>query len=161
MNTPRAKKTALAVDYSSITTSQTGPTVGGYGHPDQLVQAIMEMQKSLGHINASITSLTKSVDTTKAKVESFGDVNASFTFLTKSVDNLRTKVDDLVKWKNVIFGGVLVGGALISSFAYLITKASDYVTVKAPSVQIIRTPSVLSPQVASLKGFIPSAKSGR
>jgi hypothetical protein len=129
MSPAQTKKSQPAVDEAPATVPQTTPTaIGGYGHPEyQFVQAIMEMQKSLGEINASIASLTKSVESTK------------------------TKVDDLVKWKNMILGGVLVGGALISGFAYLITKASDYITVKTPSAQIIQMPYAPSPQIAPLK----------
>jgi hypothetical protein len=129
MSPVHTKKFHPAMDEAPATVPQTTPTaIGGYGHPEyQFVQAIMEMQKSLGEINASITSLTKSVESTK------------------------TKVDDLVKWKNMILGGVLVGGALISGFAYLITKASDYIAVKTPTAQVIQMPSVLSPQIASIK----------
>lgn len=58
---------------------QTTPKGIGYGHPEfQFIQSIMEMQKSLGEINASIQALNKTVDSTKSKV------------------------DELVKWKHMI-----------------------------------------------------------
>ena len=91
---------------------QTVPTIG-QGHPEyHFVQSIMEMQKSLGQINASIESLTKTVDSTKSKV------------------------DDLVKWKNMIFGGAIVLGVLGSLVGFFVTKFSSYVTIKAPEEQV-------------------------
>lgn len=84
----------------------------------------MEMQKSLGEINASITDLRKSVDGTKAKV------------------------DDLVAWKNKILGGVIAVGALVSVLAFVIGKFSDYVTIKTPS----QPPSVMQTPQGSQKG---------
>ncbi len=49
----------------------------------------MEMQKSLGEINASIQALNKTVDSTKSKV------------------------DNLVNWKNMIMGGAITLGFLL------------------------------------------------
>lgn len=63
----------------------------GYGHPEyNFIQSIMEMQKSLGEINASIQALRAVVDSTKSKV------------------------DELVKWKHMIIGGAITIGFLAS-----------------------------------------------
>jgi hypothetical protein len=68
---------------------ESTPRRVGYGHPEyNFIQSIMEMQKSLGEINASIQALRVSVDSTK------------------------TKVDDLVKWKHMILGGAVTIGFL-------------------------------------------------
>lgn len=62
----------------------------GYGHPEYaFVQAIMELQRSLGEINASLQSLRVTTESTKAKV------------------------DDLVKWKHMILGGAVTLGFLM------------------------------------------------
>lgn len=100
-------------DEAPATVAQTTPAGIGYGHPEyHFVQAIMEMRGTLGEINLSIKALEKSVESTKSKV------------------------DDLVQWKHKILGGAFVAGALISVFVFLLTKASDYVTFKAPEVQL-------------------------
>lgn len=122
MSATRANNSGTTADEAPATVPQTTPTGIGYGHPEyQFVQSIMEMQKSLGEINASIASLGKSVESTK------------------------TKVDDLVKWKNMILGGVLVAGVLISGFSFLIAKVSDYIMIKPSAVQIIQAPPVTPP----------------
>lgn len=62
----------------------------GYGHPEfHFIQAIMEMQKSLGEINASLASLRTITEGTKAKV------------------------DDLVRWKHMILGGAVALGFVL------------------------------------------------
>jgi cell division protein FtsL len=63
-------------DESISTIPQTPPTSIGYGHPEyNFIQSIMEMQKSLGAIESSISvqtaqisSLKNSVDTTKVSL---------------------------------------------------------------------------------------------
>lgn len=122
MNATCAKTFESASDEAPATVPQTTPTGIGYGHPEyQFVQSIMEMQKSLGEINASIKALSKSVDSTKSKV------------------------DDLVKWKNMILGGVIVAGVLISGMAYLLNKASDYITFKNPAALSLQAPPPTQP----------------
>lgn len=85
------KPTDQVFDEAPASVAQTTPRSIGYGHPEyQFVQSIMEMQKSLGEINASILALTKTVDSTKSKV------------------------DELVTWKNMVFGGAITLGFLIT-----------------------------------------------
>lgn len=92
---------------------QTTPTGIGFGHPEfHFVQAIMEMQKSLGEIKASIDALQKTTDSTKSKV------------------------DDLVKWKQMIIGGAVVFGAVCSGLGFFASKFSNYISFKAPSEQV-------------------------
>lgn len=99
-------------DEAPASIPQTPPPSIGYGHPEyQFVQSIMEMQKSLGEINGSIASLGK------------------------SVDSIKSKVDDLVKWKNMILGGAIATGAILSIILFILTKASDYITIKMPPIQ--------------------------
>jgi hypothetical protein len=69
----------------------------GYGHPEYaFVQAIMELQKSLGEIKAEIHALQVMTDNTQSKVVTLGQ-----------------KVDDLVKWKHLILGGAVTLGFLM------------------------------------------------
>lgn len=122
MNAARTKPQNTMVDEAPASVPQTIPPSIGYGHPEyHFVQSISEMQKSLGEINASIKALEKSVESTKSKVE------------------------DLVKWKNMILGGAIVAGVLISGISLLLSKASDYVTLKAPLVQTIQAPQPTQP----------------
>ena len=84
---------------------QTVPKGIGYGHPEfQFIQSIMEMQKSLGEINASIQALNKTVDSTKSKV------------------------DDLVKWKHMIVGGAIVIGVILGATVTIGTKIFDNIS---------------------------------
>ena len=123
MNATRTKnQSVVADDDAPATVPQTTPTSIGYGHPEyHFVQSISEMQKSLGEINSSIKTLDKSIESTKSKV------------------------DDLVKWKNMILGGAIVAGVLISGFAYLLSKVSEYVTFKAPPTQTMQAPVAIQP----------------
>ena len=99
-------------DEAPASIPQTPPPSIGYGHPEfHFVQSIMEMQKSLGEINASISSLGK------------------------SVESIKSKVDDLVKWKNMILGGAIATGAILSIIFFILTKASEYITINMPSTQ--------------------------
>lgn len=124
--TDNRKHSSPPNDEAPASVPQTTPIGIGYGHPEyQFVQSIMEMQKSLGEINASITTLGKSVDSTKAKV------------------------DDLVKWKNMILGGVIATTAIISSLIFLVSKASDYITIKSPVNQTLQSPTIAEPSQAT------------
>lgn len=109
-------------DEAPASIPQTTPRSIGYGHPEyQFVQSIMEMQKSLGEINASIQSLSKTVDSTKSKV------------------------DDLVNWKNMIFGGAITIGFFLG-LAVTMVKLFEHVPVSPPyPPQTIQPPSALPP----------------
>lgn len=114
MSAARSKNPNAATDEAPATVPQTTPSIG-YGHPEyHFVQSISEIQKTLGEINSSIKTLDKTLENTK------------------------NKVDDLVKWKNMILGGAFVAGALISGFVFLLSKVSDYVTLKQPVSQTIQ-----------------------
>jgi len=122
MNATRTNNNSPKADNAPASIPQTTPTSIGYGHPEyHFVQSISEMQKSLGEINSSIKALEKSVESTRSKVE------------------------DLVKWKNMILGGAIVAGALISAFVFLLSKVSDYVTLKPPVGQTLQTPLTTQP----------------
>lgn len=104
-----ARQKVVIEDAAPASVPQTTPTKIGYGHPEyQFVQAIMEMQKSLGEVNASLATLNKTVDSTKSKVE------------------------DITAWKNKILGGFIVVGIFASFLTIVVTKFSDYITIKAP-----------------------------
>lgn len=108
------------------TPNVTSPAYGAGDHSFTL-QAIMEMQKTLGELKASI-------DTQKS-----------------SIDGLKTKVDDLVGWKNMSFGGAAVLGAIIAAFAFIVGKTWDYVSTKAPipqaTQQVVPAPPTLPQSV--------------
>lgn len=90
------------------------------GH-DFTLQAVIEMQRTLGQLDANISGLKG------------------------SVDGLKTKVDDLVAWKHKLVGGaavlVVVGGII----GWLIKGAADYVTLKVPA----QTSVVVQPAAAT------------
>lgn len=133
MNTPRAKQPKLKsvnekstrVDDEPPAVAQTTPKGVGYGHPEyHFVSAIMEMQKSLGEINSSISSLNVSLNSTKSKV------------------------DSLVEWKQWLIGGAVVGGLMMSAIAYIVTKAWDHIAIKAPThyySHVVPTPQYVQP----------------
>ena len=101
-------------DEAPASVPQTTPRSIGYGHPEyQFVQSIMEMQKSLGEINASILALTKTVDSTKSKV------------------------DELVTWKNMVFGGAITLGFLIT-IVIAVIKLFDHNPISPSLVQTIQ-----------------------
>lgn len=114
MNATRAKRQAeIASDESPAVVPQTTPKTIGYGHPEyQFVQAIMEMQKSIGEVKASVESLREAVNSTKSKV------------------------DTLVQWKNMIVGGAVVFGFVCSSLGFLFVKGWDYISFKNPAAQV-------------------------
>lgn len=88
---------------------------------DFTLQAVIEMQRTLGHLDANISGLKS------------------------SVDGLKGKVDDLVAWKHKLVGGaavlVVVGGII----GWLVKGAADYVTLKVPA----QTAVVVQPAQAS------------
>ncbi|MEQ1738763.1 MAG: hypothetical protein ABL884_02565 [Methyloglobulus sp.] len=123
MNQVPPKSDKESSDEAPASIPQTPPPSIGYGHPEfHFVQSIMEMQKSLGEINASISSLSK------------------------SVESIKSKVDDLVKWKNMILGGAIATGAILSIIFFILTKASEYITINIPSAQNHQElPTIASP----------------
>ena len=58
-------------------TPQTTPPTIGYGHPEyHFIQAIMELQKSIGELTATVQSLSKTIYSTEARMsELMGDFN--------------------------------------------------------------------------------------
>lgn len=103
------------------------PVQHGYRDHSFTLQAIMELQKSVGEMNANLQALKT------------------------SVDGVKGKVDDLVNWKHKIIGGAAVAGAIIAVLAFLATKAADYVSIKTPSTQV--TP--VSPPSQATQGKKP------
>lgn len=73
------------------------------------LQAIMELQKSVTEVNVSLQNLKSSVDSTKSKVE------------------------DLIGWKNKIIGGAIAVGVVCTLIGFAVSKASDYISIKAPT----------------------------
>jgi hypothetical protein len=87
---------------------QTTPSGLGAGLPnhDFTLQIVIELQKSIGELNAT-TQATKS-----------------------SVDGLKSKVDDLIAWKNRILGGAAALALVIAALGYVAGKVSEYVVLK-------------------------------
>lgn len=109
MNSNNSRQAGPPADETPASPPQMPPPNIGRGHPEyHFVESIMTMQKTLGQIDSSIQALTKSIDSTK------------------------TKVDALIEWKNRILGGVMVLGAVIALGGFLVSKFSSYVTIKAP-----------------------------
>lgn len=101
---------------------QTTPVAIHSGMADHsfTLQAIMELQKSVGELNSTLQSVRSSVESTKSKV------------------------DDLVNWKHKILGGAAVLAAVVATLGFLAGKVSDYVTFKSPNP----TPAVsIAPQL--------------
>lgn len=65
------------------------------------LQAVIEMQKTLGELTSNIQTLTKSVESNKSKV------------------------DDLVQWKNMILCGAIMIGAIVAVLACGIWRMCD------------------------------------
>jgi hypothetical protein len=99
---------------------QSTPSMLGMGMPghDFTLQAVMELQKSVGEMNANLQALKG------------------------SVDSIKTKVDDLVGWKHKILGGAAVLAVVVAALSFLMGKASEYVTWKSPAQQVA-APAVL------------------
>jgi len=105
-----ASRTKSGSDESTASVAQTTPTQIGYGHPEfYFTQTTSEIQKSIGELKASVDAMKG------------------------SLGGVERKVDALVAWKNMIFGGAIVLGVVVSSLVFLINKFGPYVTIKAPS----------------------------
>lgn len=100
---------------------QVPPTSVAIGLQDHsfTLQAIMEMQKSMGEMKSSLDAVKGAVDSVKSKVE------------------------DLVNWKHRILGGVAVAAAVIALAGFFVGKFWDYFTFKAPPTPSLQmaTPS--------------------
>ena len=105
-----ARKSALPPEQDAVASiPETTPSTA-YGAKDHsfTLQAIMELQKSMGELSATVNGMKS------------------------TLDGVKTKVDTLVAWKHAIVGGAVTLGVVIGMAVFLITKASDYVTLKAP-----------------------------
>ena len=108
--------------------------MGPHGY-DYTLQAVMDLQKSVGEINATLAAVKS------------------------SVDGMRSKVDELTALKNKVLGGVAVFMAVVAGVGYLAGKASEYVMFKAPAPPIATSvaPSGIGPAAAPLTN-IPAPK---
>lgn len=101
---------------------QTTPPSIGFGHPEyHFVQGLMEIQKSLGEMQANIQGLQRSVSETKAKV------------------------DELINWRNRILGGAVVLGAVCALLGFLVARGADYVAIRMPAAPAIESPASSGP----------------
>jgi hypothetical protein len=117
----RNKPRQVFQEESPASIPQTPPPNIGMGHPEyHFVQGLLKIEGSLGELRASLDHLTKTVDSTKSKV------------------------DALIEWKNKILGGAILLGVIGTLLGVLITKFSSYVTIKAPETSQVSQPSVVT-----------------
>lgn len=108
MSTAPRKRTTQSNDDLPQTPQTTPPSFSSANHDHSFtLQTVLELQKSVGEINANLQALKSSVDSTKAKV------------------------DDLIGWKHKIVGGAVVLGAVCTILGFAFSKASDYFTLKS------------------------------
>lgn len=115
MNATRAKQAAAPASPEAVAPQpQVPPTQGYAGMSDHsfTLQAVMEMQKSLGEMNANLNGMKG------------------------TLEGVKTKVDDLVGWKHKILGGAAVLGAVCTLLGILLAKGADYVTLKQPATPV-------------------------
>ena len=72
---------------------------------------------------------------------SFVEVTTELKNLKSSVDSVKSKVDDLVNWKNKTLGGAIVLGVVATLLGVLVTKASDYISLKTPQAAAAPQPA--------------------
>ena len=102
---------------------QTPPAMPAYSPHDQsfTLQAIMDLKGS------------------------FVEVTTELKNLKSSVDSVKSKVDDLVNWKNKTLGGAIVLGVVATLLGVLVTKASDYISLKTPQAAAAPQPAPTPP----------------
>jgi hypothetical protein len=61
--------------------------------------------------------------------KSVGEVNSNCSNLKSSMDSVKSKVDDLVAWRNRIFGGCLAASVTLTWIGYLVIKLSDHISL--------------------------------
>lgn len=64
------------------------------------------------------------------------EVKAEIKGMKSSIDSTKSKVEDLANLKHKIIGGAIVFGAVLALLGAVVTKASDYITFKAPTVTL-------------------------
>ena len=105
-----------------------------HGH-DFTLQAVMEMQRTLGELVAEVRGLAKANESSSRKL------------------------DEVMKWKTLILGGTavasVVGVALIGVLGYVATKVIDRYLPPMPAAQI--APAPLQPAPAILPAPAPPA----
>jgi len=94
---------------ASIPETTPSPGFGAREHSFTL-QAIMELQKSMGELNATVNGMKS------------------------TLDSVKIKVDGLVAWKHAIVGGAITLGVVVTVLVFLLSRASDFVTFKTPPV---------------------------
>ena len=92
------------------------------GHQDHsfTLQAIIEMQKTMGELKAIIHNNTLAISELKSDN-------------TAAISSLKAKLDDLINWKNKILGGAIAVGAIIALTGFVISKFADYITIANPA----------------------------
>lgn len=105
------------------------PVQHGYQDHSFTLQAIMELQKSVGEMNANLQAMKG------------------------TIDGVKSKVDDLVSWKHMIIGGAAVFGVVATVIVFVVTKASDYITIKAPVANV-----TIAAPITQAASVVPSKK---
>lgn len=97
-------------DVSSPVVPISTPHQTSFGHPySQVEQRLNDLLFRMGELTTKVDTLTKTVDSTKSKVE------------------------DIVAWRNRILGGVIVVGVLASLVTVVVTKFADWISIKPPT----------------------------
>lgn len=107
MATTPSKRAAKSSDSVPQVPMSTPSQFGMPGH-DFTLQAVMELQKSLGQMEAKLDAVVR------------------------SVDSMKTKVDDLVGLKQKMIGGTVVLGVVCSVLGFALSKGWDYITIQKP-----------------------------
>lgn len=133
------------------------PNQNSFGHPfSQVEQRLSEIQYKMGELTSKMDHLIRAVDGAKlpemvVKVEN----------LTKSVDSTKTKVDELMNIKFMIIGGFAVVTVIGTLLVLMVKSAADYVVLQPKTSPAITSQTPTSPTTveapASLAIPAPSA----
>lgn len=124
--------------------ASTPPPYQGHNDHSFTLQAVMEMQKSIGELKALMVGNTRSIDELKVSNE-------------ESIKGLKTKVDDLIGWKNKVLGGAVALGVVCTLLGFVIAQAAKYLTITPP------TPPTTAPQATAppMQSAMPPAPTKR
>lgn len=120
MATTPSKRAAKSADSVPQVPMSTPSQFGMPGH-DFTLQAVMELQKSLGQMEAKLDGVVR------------------------SVDSMKTKVEDLVGLKQKMIGGTVVLGVVCSVLGFALSKGWDYITIQKPTPQPVQSQPVQPP----------------
>lgn len=110
-----------------------------------LVAAVLDVQKQLGEIRASLQALAKTVDVLVVRVDT----------LTSRVDTLTFRVDDITAWKNKILGGAVVAGVVATLVLALLGAGAKlfYDAARQPRIPLARPAVVCMSEAVAQHGL--------